>query len=67
MKTIREVKWHRLFSAFNDTIIFPAGTPVVKTDGRYWIASSAAGDDCIVRHDLSTHGCQVNDDNVRED
>ena len=63
MKTINEIKWKRGFSAFNDTIIFPAGTLVSGNDKiGYWISPSAL--DNRYMYDLTYHGCSVDKDNI---
>lgn len=58
------VNWKRAFSAFNDEIVFGAGSPVEETKDVYWI-SPRAGQDFFIAHDLAHYGCAVHADNVR--
>ena len=72
-RTKREFKWHRVFSAFNDDIVIPAGAPVVKgpaadgTPGYFWLSEEFfSKEQPIERSDARTHGCRIDPDNVEK-
>ncbi len=58
----RTIKWKRAFSAFNDEIILPVGSPVLQGNeaGEYWVSKDALPEYMtIARSDLETYGCMV--------
>lgn len=64
-ETTSPVDWHRIFSAFNDKITFPKGTPVTNDGGKFYISPSAMEPGTIERHDLTYYGCEVPENKVR--
>lgn len=58
-------KWRRPCSCIPWPIEIPAGAPVEKRNGLYWVKPYHFSD-MIVRHDAVHYGCLVSPDNVQE-
>lgn len=66
MKTKREIKWRRVFSAIPGDITIPAGSPVVKEGTSFWVNSNIFKGKPIERHDAIYYGIRVDPDNVEK-
>lgn len=65
----KTIRWKRSFSAFNDEIILPVGSPVLQGNeaGEYWVSKDALPEYMtIARSDLETYGCMVKADDIVE-
>lgn len=65
-RTKRLLKFSRPYSAFNDTLVFPKGTPVRFSNGRFWIST-----DAVMRkygsgaaHDSAHYGFEVSQEDT---
>jgi hypothetical protein len=64
MKTKKAFEWARGYSAIPGTITIPAGAPVEKRNGDYFITPARFPEGSILRHDATYYGCRVQPENI---
>lgn len=70
MKVKHSFVWRRVCSALPapaSLVEVPAGAPVEKQGGEWFVVPSVFEDDEIVRHDAEYYGCRVAPENVTGD
>ncbi len=69
MKVKKAFQWRRRFSAIPGPIDIPAGAPVHKSKGLFWLVPSFfdAKSQSVEHSDAEHYGCEVAPDNVVED